>query len=60
MSLINCAINVILTWSTNCVVSAAPRTTAFRITDTKLFVSVVTLSTPENLNLLKQLKLEFN
>ena len=44
----------------NCVVSAATGATTFNITDTKLYVPVVTLSTPESVNLLKWLKLEFS
>ena len=46
--LINCDINLILTWSTNCVIvptNVANRNAAFEITDAKLYVPVVTLST---------------
>ena len=39
MSLINCGINLILTWSEKCVLSNDAKTT----TDTKRYVSVVTL-----------------
>ena len=61
MPLINCEINIILTWSKNCVVSnaAANQTTTFVITDTKFYVSVVTLSTQDNAKLLEQLKSAF-
>ena len=48
MSLINCEINLILTWSANCVIvctDVANQNAAFEITDTKLYVPVVTLST---------------
>ena len=50
MALINCEINLILTWSANCVVSnaAANQDTTFAITDTNLYVQVVTLSTQDN------------
>ena len=48
MPLINCEINLILTWSGKCVFSSATGATKFAITDTKLFVSVVTLSTEDN------------
>ena len=43
--LINCEINLILTCSANCVISsaAANQATTFAITDTKLYVPVVTL-----------------
>ena len=61
MPLINCEINFILTWSANCVITndAANQATIFAITDTKRYVSVVTLSTQDNAKLLQQLKSEF-
>ena len=62
MSLINCEINLILTWSRNCVIiytSAANRNPTFKITETKLYVPVVTLSTQDNAKLLPQLKSGF-
>ena len=61
MPLINCEIDHILTWSANCVISnaAANQTTTFAITDTKLYVPVVTLSSDDNLKLLEQLKSGF-
>ena len=42
--LINCEINLILTWSTNCVISnsAVNQAAKFAISDTKLFVPVLT------------------
>ena len=46
MPLINCQVNLILTWSSNCVLIATniPNQNAtFEITDTKLYVPVVTL-----------------
>ena len=45
MPLINYEIDLILTWSANCVISnsAASQATIFAITDTKLYVPVVTL-----------------
>ena len=42
MPLINCEINLILTWSLNCVISEDNIVTTFTITDTKLYVPVVT------------------
>ena len=59
--LINCEIDLILPWSTNCITSNAvvDQATTFAITDTKLYVPVVTLSTQENVKLLQQLKLGF-
>ena len=56
MSFINYEINLILTWSKECVTassSAANRTTTFATTDTKLYVPVVTLSTQDNAKLLQ-------
>ena len=76
MPLINCEINVILTWSENCVLTSKatrdanydvnptiaavnnPTNATFKITDTKLYVAVVTLSTKDD-NFLQQLKSGF-
>ena len=62
MSLINCEIILILTWSKNCFLVAgtiANQEPTFTITDTKLYVPVVTLSTQNNVKLLKQLDSDF-
>ena len=62
MPFINCEINLILTWSTNCVIvstNVANQNATFEITDTKLYVPVVTLSTQGNSKLLQQLKSGF-
>ena len=56
MSLINCEINLILTWSNKCVLSNDTKATTFAITDTKLYVPVVTLSTQDKKKLLQRLK----
>ena len=56
MSLINCEINLILTWSDKCVLSNDTKATTFAITDTKLYVPVVTLSTQDNKKLLQRLR----
>ena len=62
MSIINCEINLILSWSGNCFIidnpveNQVPRLT---ITNTKLFLIVVTLSIPDNTKLLQQLKSGF-
>ena len=55
MPLINCEINLVLTWSANCIISntAANQATTFAITDRKFYVSVVTLSTDGNGTLLQ-------
>ena len=55
MPLINCKIYLELNWSKNCVMSNIAGATTFQITSTKLYVSVVTLSTKDNANLKKQL-----
>ena len=59
MPLINCEINLILNWSEDCVISSTNGETKFKITDTKLSVPVVTLSTQDNAKLLQQLKSGF-
>ena len=62
MLLINCEINLILTWSINCVIAStnvANQNATFEITDTKLYVPVVTLSTQDNSKLLQQLNSGF-
>ena len=56
MPLTNCEISLDLTWSKNCIISSAVGITEFKITDTKLFVPLLTLSTEDNLKLLKQLE----
>ena len=57
MPLINCEINLTLTWFIDCVIS--PATSKFEITDTKLYVLVVTLSIQDNPKLLEQLRFGF-
>ena len=79
MPSINCEINLILTWSGNCVLTSKatrdavpaqggnpavtrvnnPTNATFKITDTKLYVPVVTLSTKDDNNFLEQLKSGF-
>ena len=56
MSLINCEVNFILTWLSTCVITDSNGAATFAITDAKLYVPVVTLSTQENTKLLQQLK----
>ena len=48
MQLINCEVNHVLTWSSKCVISSATGETKLKITETKLYVPVVTLSTQDN------------
>ena len=77
MPLINCEIELILTWSENCVLidmairtanpqahpsvteTFAPTGTTFKITETKLFVAAVILSTEIDEKLLQELKSGF-
>ena len=59
MPLINCEVNLILTWSSTCVITNSNEAGAFVITDTKLYVPVVTLSTQENTKFFQQLKSGF-
>ena len=59
MPLINCEVNLILQWSPTCVISSATGETKFKITETKLYVPVVPLSTQDNAKLLQQLQSGF-
>ena len=59
MPLISCEVNLILTWSSTCVITDSNGAGTFAITDTKLCVPVVALSTQENTKLLQQLKSGF-
>ena len=59
MPLINCDVSLILTWSSTCVITTSTGSGRFGITDTKLYVPFVTLSTQYNENFLPQLKSGF-
>ena len=59
MSLINCEVNLILTWSKDCVITNSTGDGKFATTETELYVPVVTLSTKDNAKLLQQLKSGF-
>ena len=72
MPLINCEFSLTLSWSTNCVITSmgkiittvtnrgdSPTNATFKIKDTKLYVSVVTISAPGDNKLLEQLKTGF-
>ena len=50
--LINCEVELILTWSKNCVITNCTGKGKFAITEAKLYVPVVTLSTQDNVKLL--------
>ena len=60
--LVNCEINLILTCSANSFIISNPinnQVPKFTITDTKLYVPVVALSTQDNVKLLQQLNSGF-
>ena len=62
MPLINCEVNLILTWSSTCALVSTNiqnQNATFAITSTKHYVRVVTLSTQENTKFLQQLKSSF-
>ena len=59
MPLISCEVNLILIWSSTCVITNSTGAGRFAITDTRLYVPVVTLSTQENTKLLQQIKSGF-
>ena len=53
MPSISCEVNLILTWSRYCVITNSTGAGKFKITETKLYISVVTLSTQDNAKLLQ-------
>ena len=56
MHLINCKINIFLTWSNKYVLSnATVQGTKFEITNTKLCITAVILSIQDNVKILQQL-----
>ena len=79
MPVIDCEVNLILTWSKSCVLTSKatrvavpaeggnpvvvgidnPTNATFKITDTKLYVPVITLSTGNDKKLLEQLRTRF-
>ena len=55
MPLINCEVELILAWSADCVIiynNVVNQVPTFTITETNLYVPVVTLSTQDNAKLL--------
>ena len=56
---INCEVNFILTWSSNCIITTSRGAGTVAIGDTKLYVPVVTLSTQDNAKLLQHIKSGF-
>ena len=59
MPLINCEVNLILTWSWTSVITNPTGAGTFEVRDTKLYVPVVTLSTQDNAILFHQFKSGF-
>ena len=62
MPFTNCEVELILTWSVGCAIIytyVAEQVPTFTITETNLYVPVVTLSTQDNAKLLPQLKSSF-
>ena len=59
MSLINCKIHLELNWNKDFIMSTIANTT-FKITSTKLYLPIVTLSSKDNAKLVKLLKDGFN
>ena len=59
MSFINCKVYLELNWNEDCILSSAGNTAKYAITDTKLHVPIVTLSTKDSANLAKQLNNRF-
>ena len=51
MPLINCKVELSLKWNENCILSSAGTAATFTITDTKLYVPVVTLNIEDNAKL---------
>ena len=62
MALINCEVELIFTWSVDCVIiytNVANPVATFTITETNLYVPIVTLWTQDNAKLLPQLRSGF-
>ena len=59
MPLINCEVSLILTWSSTCVITNSTGEEKSEISDTILYVPVVTLSTQDNSKLLCKIKIWF-
>ena len=59
MRLINCEVNLILTWPKDCVITNSTAAGKFEVTETRLYIPVVALSTQDNAKLLQHLKSGF-
>ena len=56
MPLINCKIHPELSWSKDCVMSNLAGATEFKITSSRLYVAIVTLTSKDNVKLVKLLE----
>ena len=59
MPLINCKNHLELNWIDNCILSSDENSAKFEITDAKLNVPIVNLTTKDSVNLTKQLRERF-
>ena len=59
MPLINCKVDFSLKWYEKCILSSSDTATTCTITDTKLYVSIVTLKTEDNTKVSKLLSKGF-
>ena len=59
MPLINYEVNLILTWSKDCVITSSTDKGTFATTETKFYVPVVTFSTQDNAKLYSTIKIWF-
>ena len=55
MPLINCKVELSLSWDPNCILTSLDGNSTFTITDAKLYVPIVTLSIEDNAKLSKLL-----
>ena len=60
MLLINYKVHLELNWIEDCILSSTGDSAKYKITDAKLHIPIVTLSTKDNVNLTKHLSDEFN
>ena len=59
MPLLNCKVEFSLKWIENCILSSSGTAATFKITDTKLYVPIITSKTADNTKLSKLLSDEF-
>ena len=59
MPLINCRVDLLLTWDENCILISLAGISTFTITDAKLYIPVITLSIEDNARLTKLLSKGF-